>query len=754
MSLKKPAFKGYFHVEVVEPDTVFLVSEATHRILTGRTIRLLAPLLNGQYTIPEIAVLLAGQVGMPEIYGVLQQLAATGLVGEGTVALSAAEDAYWQSVNIEPAVAATKLAQQTVSLRLIGDTMNSEMLEAALALFNIRLADDGAFQLVLTDDYHRPELAAVNQEAIESGRPWLLAKPIGSQIWLGPLFQPPNTACWQCLAQRLEANRQVESYILRKNGRKPPLPTSLAALPSTLNAAANMIAAEVARWLASGRLEHLTNQLITYQALSAETTVHPLIRRPQCPTCGTGDYAVNDVRQKPLLLHAGPKKHTSDGGHRTMLPEETYRRYEQHISPITGVVSMLTNTRADSQGMIYSYSASHNFAMISDDMNVLRRNLRARSGGKGMTEIQARVSALSEAIERYSGVYRGEDEVHFRATYRALGEPAVHLHDCLHFSEKQYADRRRWNKETTSQLHLIPNPFDEEKELDWSPLWSLTNQTIRYIPTTYCYYGHPEFKYFYCSTDANGCAAGNTLEEAILQGFLELTERDATAIWWYNRLRRPGVDVSSFNLPYFERLKAYYQEQNRDLWLLDLTSDFNIPTFAALSARTDVAQQDIIIGLGCHLDAKIGILRALTEVNQMLPAVSHVGPDGKHRYLVNDQETLDWLTKATTSNQPYLLPTPDLPAKRYQDYSRLYTDDMKDDVEVCVAIAAAAGLETLVLEQTRPDIGLSVCKVIVPGMRHFWRRLGPGRLYDVPVQSGWLDQPISEEELNPHSIFF
>jgi oxazoline/thiazoline synthase len=212
--------------------------------------------------------------------------------------------------------------------------------------------------------------------------------------------------------------------------------------------------------------------------------------------------------------------------------------------------------------------------------------------------------------------------------------------------------------------------------------------------------------------------------------------------------------VSSCNLPYFDRLKAYYQEYNRDLWVLDLTSDFNIPTFAALSARTDVAQQDIIIGLGCHLDARIGILRALTEVNQMLPAVSHVGPDGKHRYLVNDQETLDWLTKATTSNQPYLLPSPDQPAKRYEDYSRLYTDDMKEDVEVCVALATAAGLETLVLEQTRPDIGLSVCKVIVPGMRHFWRRLGPGRLYDVPVQAGWLEQPIPEEELNPFSIFF
>ena len=58
-------------------------------------------------------------------------------------------------------------------------------------------------------------------------------------------------------------------------------------------------------------------------------------------------------------------------------------------------------------------------------------------------------------------------------------------------------------------------------------------------------------------------------------------------------------------------------------------------------------------------------------------------------------------------------------------------------------------MEMLVLDQTRPDIGLNVVKVVVPGLRHFWKRLGAGRLYDVPVQMGWLDKPLTEEELNP-----
>jgi ribosomal protein S12 methylthiotransferase accessory factor len=59
----------------------------------------------------------------------------------------------------------------------------------------------------------------------------------------------------------------------------------------------------------------------------------------------------------------------------------------------------------------------------------------------------------------------------------------------------------------------------------------------------------------------------------------------------------------------------------------------------------------------------------------------------------------------------------------------------------------------LVHDLTRPEVGLDVVKVAVPGLRHFWRRLGPGRLYDVPVELGWIDRPRSETELNPVPLF-
>jgi ribosomal protein S12 methylthiotransferase accessory factor len=63
------------------------------------------------------------------------------------------------------------------------------------------------------------------------------------------------------------------------------------------------------------------------------------------------------------------------------------------------------------------------------------------------------------------------------------------------------------------------------------------------------------------------------------------------------------------------------------------------------------------------------------------------------------------------------------------------------------------GMELLILDQTRPDVGMPVVKVIVPGMRHFWARLGPGRLYDVPVRLGRLAQPTPYNQLNPTPMF-
>ena len=244
------------------------------------------------------------------------------------------------------------------------------------------------------------------------------------------------------------------------------------------------------------------------------------------------------------------------------------------------------------------------------------------------------------------------------------------------------------------------------------------------------------------------------MEEAILQGFMELVERDAVALWWYNRLSKPRVDMDSFNDPYFKDLQRYYQSLDRDLWVLDLTSDLNIPCFAAISPKKNREAEDILLGYGAHFDAKIALSRALTEVNQILPNVLNSHEDGTTFYPPStDLMALQWWKTATMQNQPYLVPDSELPAKKASDFPSVASDDLYDDVKLCQAIVEGKGMEMLVLDQTRPDINLRVAKVIVPGLRHMWKRLGKGRLYDVPVEMGWLDKPLTEEELNPFPMW-
>jgi ribosomal protein S12 methylthiotransferase accessory factor len=214
------------------------------------------------------------------------------------------------------------------------------------------------------------------------------------------------------------------------------------------------------------------------------------------------------------------------------------------------------------------------------------------------------------------------------------------------------------------------------------------------------------------------------------------------------------VDLDALDDPWTSELRAHYRWLNRDLWALDITSDFRVPTFAALSRRVDQEVEDIIYGFGAHLDAEVALTRALTELGQSLEAVpAAFGPASARTYR-GDDEALRWWRTAKTSEQSYLVPDPALAARRPSDFARLASDDLREDVLCCVRLAAERGIETLVLDQTRPDVAFPVVRVVAPGLRHFWARFGPGRLYDVPVRQGWLPARLDERELNPFVVHF
>ena len=168
------------------------------------------------------------------------------------------------------------------------------------------------------------------------------------------------------------------------------------------------------------------------------------------------------------------------------------------------------------------------------------------STGKGISDVQAKASAVCEAIERYSGQRTGA-EVTVAASFgemrKRFGMDVIHPNDVMLYSERQLRERNAWNARK-SRFNIVPRELDESAQIDWTPVWSLTHNRHKYLPTQLVYFqskAGPACDAFYCVGCSNGNASGNNLEEAVLQGFCELVERDAVALWWYPRSRKPAL---------------------------------------------------------------------------------------------------------------------------------------------------------------------------------------------------------------------
>jgi len=746
--LQHPRFKPHLHAEVVEGEGLFLLAEQFQTVLQGRLYEIVAPWLDGR-SVEAVCRQLAGQASPAQVFYTLKQLEQDGYLCEGEVALPSEGDSFWALVGIDPPTLGRRLAETAIEVRALG-VDDIEPLRSLLGSMQIRLAEKGDLRVVVTDSYLRQELQSHNQEALRSGRPWLLLKPVGGVVWVGPLFRPGKTGCWECLAERFRGNSPVLGYIDGIRGEDVCRAMGRSRTPAGLAVAWGLAAQAVAAWVAGGgELPLLDGKVQTLDLFTWKSESHTLVRHPCCPACGSRPQAV-DRSIRPLVLESRTKVFTEDGGHRALSPQETLDRYGYHVSPICGAVTALERSAPAGDGVMHVYSSGNNSARSPRSLAHLKSDLRSSTCGKGTTDLQARASALCEGLERYCGIFRG-DEPRRLARMADLGDAAVHPNACMLFSERQYREREARNARG-GLFSYIPLPFDREREIEWTPVWSLTQQAVRYLPTDFCYYNYPaDADTDFCTSCSNGCAAGNCLEEAILQGFLELVERDSVSLWWHNRVRVPGVDFDSFNEPYLGRLKEFLKTRGRDLWALDLTSDLGIPAFAAVSRRTDTPVEQIMFGFGAHLEPRVALLRAVTELNQMLVHLPETSADDLSKHLT-DEVTLQWLRTATLANQPYLLPR-EGEARTLSSYPRFWTEDLKEDILVAQGRVEEIGLEMLVLDQTRPEVGMPVVKVMVPGLRHFWPRFAPGRLYDVPVKQGWLREPLAEEQMNPVPMF-
>ncbi len=731
--LDKWHFQPHFHVECLDDERVLLFSEDQHYLLRGKIHRKIASIfLNSSVDESTLFANLSTNFRHEDIKKAFLNLKEKGFIAKHIENVPVNVAGFWAGMNFP----LTRIKRSRVTLINFSDHKNDDLI-GEFSDIEFSSNDDANFFLVLTENYISKDIENFNTERLKDNKPWMLVKPSGKRVWIGPIFEPQKTGCWNCLAERMKENRRVEVDAFGVDNENLYIPEKSYLLASR-RIAFNLASIEVEKWLRSSDSHILCSNLFTFDLESLETHLHPFKRLTYCKICQQGNTI---FEQRPLILKSCIKKYEYENGERACSVDATLNNLGNIVSPITGVISTVRTKIVNDEYICYTV---RNLPVpVTTDTDRLFR-IPDVATGKGKTKTQAFMGCLGEAIERYNSTFTKQLEI--RSSYSSIMDCAIHPHELLNFSEHQYDNRDQINA-CRDGFNQIPKRY-EDTNIGWTPVYSLIDKNFKYVPSSFCYMSYPIMQDVeVCPGNSNGCASGNTLEEAIFYGLLELIERDAVAIWWYNRIRRPCIDLNSFEASLFLQTVNTFKKNNRELYVLDLTSDLQIPSYIAISC--DAKGKNIFFGTGSHFNSRIGVARALSELNQIM--VRSNIPDNIDLMKIPplERDLLKWSLTQSIDNHQYLIP---YHMVKHPSATQV-SDDFLDDINYCLSILKLAGLDVLILNLSNPDINLCSVRVIVPKLRHFWSRLGPGRLYEVPVKLGWLLGPTLEKDLNPTPYF-
>jgi bacteriocin biosynthesis cyclodehydratase domain-containing protein len=685
--MKKPLLCSKWNI-IDAGNAILVASEEDFHVFADPVTRRLAPLLTGEATTETIIEALAGDFEQSAVRAAISELERHGLIRDGGQP-ARAEAAYWEFAGVDPVAAAARRSALAVRVLATGDASFDGVVSALEAL-GIAIDERAEFSILVTRNYLDPAIGEFSKACWADGRSWMLTRPYGLRQWIGPLVIPGRPPCWDCLSRALITN----GYMAR---------VPIANLPTTSALTSTLAATEAAKWLLGGQNPQLQGQIRTIHTVFLTIETHAVLCHADCPVCG-GFQGLRSVTLDAV------------------------------VSPITGIAAELDEVHRE-PGLVICQARSGQWLCRGRDggMYFARRDT---FHGSGETGEEARTNCLGEAVERYSAQYHGQ-KLHSASLYH-LGSTAIDPRALLLYSDQQHRNRAAWNA-GQPEFHRIGVPFDPAAETSWAAANWFTSGDPVFVPAGFCYMGFVEP---FCGADSNGCAAAPSWEEAVLRGLLELIERDAVALWWYSRARRPLIKPSSWSHR-IVCVNASLQQRGYGMHLLDLTTDCAIPVCLAVCSRGDGGR--VVLGSAAAAEPESAAWRAVLSAAGVLLGLELGGvlPQAK------DQELLaHWLSSSTLDTDPYLAPLANT-ARDLNELPQLAGDTSHEQLLHCVNQVESLGLRVAVLDLTRPELRIPAARVMVPGLRHWWARFAPGRLYDTPVRLGWIPEPLTESELNP-----
>jgi YcaO-like protein with predicted kinase domain len=381
-----------------------------------------------------------------------------------------------------------------------------------------------------------------------------------------------------------------------------------------------------------------------------------------------------------------PKGH-SLGTHRLVPPEETLRRVRPFMAAM-GITRIANLTGLDWLGLPV--------------VSVCRPNARSLSvsQGKGLDLAAARASGLMEAVETWH---------------------AEHVQLPLLLASDESLRGRHRVVDVAALPRLAVSRFHPELRLLWvegrdlrdgAPVW-LPYELVHLDFTLPLPEGSGAFL-----MGSNGLASGNHPLEAISHGLCELVERDAVTLWHLEgeparrrtRLRLDTVDDPAC-LQVLERL----ERAGLEVAVWEVTSDVGIPAFlCALAERSPEPTRPRVptTGSGCHPAREVALLRALTEAAQVRATLISGSRDDlgvAHSYEAFQDPDVSRRELARLRAEP--------PARSLRGVPTFEGASFDEDVAWQLERLAAVGLgQVVVVDLTRPEFGIPVVRVVVPGL--------------------------------------
>lgn len=296
--------------------------------------------------------------------------------------------------------------------------------------------------------------------------------------------------------------------------------------------------------------------------------------------------------------------------------------------------------------------------------------------GKGLSRLDALTAAAMEAIE----LWHAENLVQTtRATVRSvapqLGYPL-------------------------GSLRVRPTgPPNLDAVVDWTPASELTTGRDTLVPTELVRLDSvidDKWVVPYFEASSNGLASAATRDAAVLHALCEVVERDALAQGPSSRL---SMDIRKLPAA-ASTLADLLTRPGHQLSVDRLIARVQVPTFAVSLTCDDFPIR--FVGSATHVDTDAALCAALAEVAQARVA-----------YIAGTREDLNGeFAQSSTEGSPTLKNVPSLDAA-----SRT---PICTTLELVRAIAAVSGHPPMLVDLTRPDLGIPVVKVICPGLACPW----------------------------------